>query len=249
MPTGASRADAALRPLAARSVVLSLLLGAHPPEVPVRDIVRTAEAFKISEATLRVALTRMVSTGDLLRTASTYRLADRLLDRQRRQDEALQPRTIAWRGRWEMAIVTVTGRRAAERADLRAALANLRLAELREGVWLRPANLRRPFPAELTPLVTRFLTRPEGPAAELAAALWDVDGWATTARSLLHAYSTATTPAPRLTAAAAIVRHLLTDPVLPPELLPAGWPAADLHSTYAAYRTELMNLVGTPPTE
>jgi hypothetical protein len=75
-----------MRPLSARSVVLSLLLGSHPPELPVSAIVVAGELFDIAEPTLRVALTRMVANGDLERTDRTYRLNSRLAERQRRQD-------------------------------------------------------------------------------------------------------------------------------------------------------------------
>ncbi|WP_425336442.1 PaaX domain-containing protein, C- domain protein [Streptomyces afghaniensis] len=135
-----------LRPLSARSVVLSLLLGTHPPELPVRELVRLVEGFDVGGSTLRAALSRMVSAGDLRRTDTGYRLSDRLLERQRRQDDAVHPRTRAWDGDWEMVVITATGRGPAERADLRARLTALRLAELREGVWLRPANLARARP-------------------------------------------------------------------------------------------------------
>jgi phenylacetic acid degradation operon negative regulatory protein len=40
--------------------------------------------------------------------------------------------------------------------------------------------------------------------------------------------------------AAAIVRHLLTDPVLPEELLPAGWPGTRLRAVYNDFATELL---------
>jgi phenylacetic acid degradation operon negative regulatory protein len=43
----------------------------------------------------------------------------------------------------------------------------------------------------------------------------------------------------RFSAAAAIVRHLLTDPVLPDELLPADWPGAALRSAYLDFAAEL----------
>ncbi|MDH6492337.1 DNA-binding transcriptional regulator PaaX [Streptomyces sp. SAI-127] len=46
-----------LRPLSARSVVLSLLLGAHPPEMPVKDLLRAVEPFGVGGSTLRAALT------------------------------------------------------------------------------------------------------------------------------------------------------------------------------------------------
>lgn len=141
-----------LRPLSARSVVLSLLLGTHPPELPARELGRLVESFDLGGSTLRAALSRMVAAGDLRRTDNGYRLSDRLLERQRRQDESVQPRTRPWDGDWELVAVTATGRGPAERAELRTRLTALRLAELREGVWLRPANLDRPCP----PLSTRW---------------------------------------------------------------------------------------------
>jgi phenylacetic acid degradation operon negative regulatory protein len=36
-----------------------------------------------------------------------------------------------------------------------------------------------------------------------------------------------------------MVRHLLTDPVLPDELLPDDWPGAQLRSGYQDFATEL----------
>ncbi|MFJ4468520.1 PaaX family transcriptional regulator C-terminal domain-containing protein [Streptomyces sp. NPDC089424] len=231
--------DAALRPLSARSVVLSLLLGAHPPELSARDLARAVEPFEVGGSTLRAALSRMTAAGDLLRTDTGYRLSERLLDRQRRQDDALDPRTRAWDGDWEMAVITVTGRGPAERADLRTRLGALRLAELREGVWLRPANLRRPLPDDLAAVLQPFTSRPAGPARDLVAVLWPLGTWAATARVLLGHIARVERPADRLTAYAAVVRHLLTDPVLPPALLPADWPGAALRTAYADYQREL----------
>ena len=240
------RVSPLVRPLSARSVVLSLLLGAHPPQLPVRELVRAAEVFDISEATLRVALSRMLAAGDLRRAEGGYRLSARLVDRQIRQDDAIQPPTKAWRGAWELAVVTATGRGPAERTQLRAQLAQLRLAELREGVWLRPANLRRPWPASLDESVQRLDARPDGVPEALVRALWDLDGWAAAARLLLARLETATRPAERIARAAGIVRQLLTDPVLPPELQPNGWPAQALRFAYAGYRAELVEFSGAP---
>ncbi|MGI5452543.1 PaaX family transcriptional regulator C-terminal domain-containing protein [Streptomyces sp. CA-249302] len=236
--------EAGLRPLSARSVVLSLLLGVHPPELPVKDLVRAVEPFGVGGSTLRAALSRMVTAGDLRRTDSVYRLSDRLLARQRRQDDAVDARTRAWDGDWEMTVITATGRGPAERAVLRARLAGLRLAELREGVWLRPANLLRPLPDDLAPVAQSYTARPDLPAPELAASLWPLDAWAADARSLLAHIAAAGLPAHRLTAFAAVVRHLLTDPVLPPELLPADWPGAALRAAYAEYQREIAGSIG-----
>lgn len=241
MPVNASQEPSGieLRPLSARSVVLSLLLGTHPPELPVRDLVRAVEPLGVSGSTLRAALSRMVAAGDLRRSDTVYGLSDRLLERQRRQDAAVHPATRPWDGEWEMAVVTATGRGPAERADLRARLTALRLAELREGVWLRPANLCRPWPDDLDRVTRRFTARPGRSAPDLAASLWPLEEWAATARALLAHLARAERPADRFTVLAAVVRHLLADPVLPAPLLPAGWPGPGLRAAYTDHRREL----------
>ena len=38
-----------------------------------------------------------------------------------------------------------------------------------------------------------------------------------------------------------MVRHLLTDPVLPAELLPADWPGDQLRDAYADFAAELVS--------
>jgi phenylacetic acid degradation operon negative regulatory protein len=233
--------DVDLRPLSARSVVLSLLLGAHPPELAVKDLVRAVEPFGVGGSTLRAALSRMVAAGDLRRTDSVYRLSDRLLARQRRQDDAVHPRTRAWDGDWEMVVITATGRGPAERADLRTRLTACRLAELREGVWLRPANLRRSLPGGLDEVAQHYTARPDRAGRALAASLWPLGAWSATARSLLGHIARTDRPADRLTAFAAVVRHLLADPVLPHELLPDDWPGTELRTAYTAYQGELAN--------
>ncbi|MFF3706374.1 PaaX family transcriptional regulator C-terminal domain-containing protein [Streptomyces phaeochromogenes] len=240
--------DVELRPLSARSVVLSLLLGVHPPELPVRDLVRSVEPFGIAGSTLRAALSRMVTAGDLDRADGVYRLSERLLERQRRQDDAVHPRTRAWDGSWETVVVTATGRGPAERAELRAELSRLRLAELREGVWLRPANLRRPWPTHLAEFTQRFTARPEQPDRALAATLWPLDGWAHTAGALLADVARLTHPADRFATFAAIVRHLVTDPVLPDDLLPTPWPAPALRAAYTDYQREVTEALHREPT-
>ncbi|MEU6065356.1 MULTISPECIES: PaaX family transcriptional regulator C-terminal domain-containing protein [Streptomyces] len=235
--------EADLRPLSARSVVLSLLLGTHPPELPVRDLVRLVEPFGVGGSTLRAALSRMVAVGDLRRTDAVYGLSDRLLARQHRQDDAVHPRTRAWEGDWEMVVITATGRGPAERVELRTRLTALRLAELREGVWLRPANLVRSLPDDLERVAQSYTARPEGSARELATRLWPLDAWAATARALLAHVAESHRPADLLTAFAAVVRHLLTDPVLPSGLLPADWPGEALRTAYADYQRELARSV------
>ncbi|MFI5501054.1 PaaX family transcriptional regulator C-terminal domain-containing protein [Nocardia asteroides] len=235
-----------LRPLSARSVVLSLLLGAHPPQLPARQLVRCVEEFGVSEATLRVALTRMVSAGDLTRDGAVYRLSERLIERQRTQDALMNPRVVAWNGDWQLTVVIATGRSRPERNDLRAALTSLRLAELREGVWLRPSNLSdepadgwSSLRGQVTEATRQFLSRPDGDPAELAHTLWPLESWAAAARNLVRGLGATNRPEHRFATATAIPRHLLLDPMLPNELLPADWPAGELRDAYGRYLEEL----------
>ena len=157
-----------IRPLTARSVVLSTLLGVHPPRLAARHLVRVGDLFGIAEGTIRVALSRMVTSGDLVQTDGRYALTDRLLERQARQDESRRPRTRPWDGAWEIAVITAERRPAADRAALRQAMSALRLAELREGTWLRPANLDRPRPGTVVRQCTFLEGRPEQDPAALA---------------------------------------------------------------------------------
>ncbi len=220
--------------MTARSVVLSVLLGAHPAwatAAELRDLVRD---FGIKDVTLRVALTRMVGAGDLVRSDDGYRLSARLLARQRRQDAALHPMTREWNRDWLTVVVTAVGADARSRSRLRTALQENRFGELREGVWLRPDNLDDTLPTEVGGRA-RVLRCRDGAPAELAAQLWDLPGWVDTGRQLLHDMDAAEGIPSRFVVAAAMVRHLLTDPVLPTELLPAEWPADRLRAAYADF--------------
>ena len=231
-----------LKPLPARSVVLSLLLGAVPHRMSPAELTRAGEHFGIPAATIRVALTRAVAAGDLRRDGSHYVLGDRLLARQRRQDEGVEDAELPWDGTWETAVIVVTGRSAAERGALRESLGRARLAELREGVWMRPANLRRTASYADDPVLTCLRSTPAGDPAVLTAQLWDLVAWAGTGRSLLRLLERTRQPPERLAVAAQVVRHLSSDPLLPLSLLPQAWPGFELRAEYAAYQAELREL-------
>ena len=96
------------------ALVLSTLLGSHPPRLPARHLVRVGELFGVAEGTIRVALSRMVTAGDLVQVEGEYGLSERLLQRQRRQDESRAPRTRPWDGAWEIAVITTDRRPAAD---------------------------------------------------------------------------------------------------------------------------------------
>jgi phenylacetic acid degradation operon negative regulatory protein len=225
--------------MTARSVVLSVLLGAHPAWATASELIRLTADFDIREPTVRVALTRMVGAGDLVRSADGYRLSDRLLARQRRQDDAINPRLSTWDGTWTTVVITSVGTDARTRASLRTALQDNRFAELREGIWLRPDNLDTKLSAGILDRVRVLRSRDDDPAG-LAARLWDLPKWVRDGRELLDEMTTATDIPGQFVAAAAIVRHLLTDPVLPAELLPEDWPGDTLRNAYTNFAAELV---------
>lgn len=224
--------------MTARSVVLSVLLGAHPAWASASELIRLTADFGIKETALRVALTRMVGAGDLVRSDDGYRLSDRLLARQRRQDDAMRPRTRAWHGDWHALIVTTVGTDARSRAALRTGMHHKRFGELREGVWMRPDNLDFELEPDVADRVRVLRARDDAPA-QLAGQLWDLPEWTRAGERLLDEMAEAADIPGRFMVAAAMVRHLLTDPMLPDELLPADWPGARLRSAYYDFATEL----------
>ena len=130
-------------------MLASALLGMDPPELPVAHLVRLTGLFGISENRARVALSRMVAAGEATTDGSgRYRLAGHLLGRQAPAVGQPPGATAPYDGRWWLAVVTTTGSTAEVRGARRRALAYARLAELREGVWLRPGQ-RRPAAARL----------------------------------------------------------------------------------------------------
>jgi phenylacetic acid degradation operon negative regulatory protein len=236
-------------PLTARSVLASTLLGVDPPELPVAYLVHVAGLFGINDNRARVALSRMVGSGEASTDgAGRYRLAGRLLDRQERQLASRAGHTGPWSGEWRVVVVTTSGSSAETRSKRRAALRFARLGELREGVWMRPDNLEVRLDPEVGRDSTVLGARPEGDSRALAAGLWDLEGWGHRAGKLMQAMNTRATSgpadlAPGFELSASVLRHLQADPLLPDELLPAGWPGGALREQYdgwdAGYRSVL----------
>lgn len=243
-----------LRPLSARSVVASVLLGTHPPRLSAAALVELCGRFGITGGTTRVALSRMVAAGELAAEDGHYRLVgEGLLSRQRTQDDALEPPAGPWTGAWRMAVVVRSGRAASDRIELRRAFADARFAEWREGVWLRPDNLGGPRVALPEQSPVRWLrVEPDDDPAALAAELWDLPAWSARGEALLAAgpeepgdlvEAPPEWAAAVFSAAAATLRHLRTDPLLPDALLPPGWPADRLRARYARYLEAIQRLV------
>jgi phenylacetic acid degradation operon negative regulatory protein len=243
-------------------VLLSTLLGTDPPRMAVARLVRVGELFGFTEGAVRTSLTRMVQRGELTADEGRYELAGHLVARQRRQAESRAAERTEWSGRWTTAVVVGSDPRpAADRSALRQAMAQLRLAAQREGVWTRPENLHAErLPAQRAVVDAQccwWVGHPLGDDAELAASLWDLDGWASAATDLRRAMHPLARRLERgdhealaegFVVSAAVLRHFQADPLLPDELLPRHWPGARLRADYdgfdAAYRAVLAEWLG-----
>lgn len=230
-----------LRPLTARSVLVSMLLGTHPPRLPVRVLVAAADLFGISPGATRTALSRMVAADEVGSDDGWYELRGELVDRQQRQDEARTAHRRDWDGTWRTLLAPAEGRSAPERTATRAALATARYAQLRDGVWARPDNLAED-------VVVGRLVAQGWTAARLrfdhepaADELWPLDDWCRRAAGLGDAIGRLTPALERgdedvlargFVVAAAILRLFRADPLLPDDLLPEGWPGAALRADY-----------------
>lgn len=165
--------DSVLEPLTPRSIVLSVLLGSHPPRMPVGRILEFTSLFDLADGTVRTALSRMVAAGDLINDDGIYRLAGRLVERQAQQDAGRRHPPSDWDHTWWMVAVLSDRRTMAERRAFRAWAIGARLAELRPDLWLRPANLD--IPTDLPDVLITRGSMISGAQQQLVAHLWDLD--------------------------------------------------------------------------
>ena len=239
-----------MRPLNARSLALSTLLGTHPPSLTASSLVAFAELFGINGGTMRTALSRLVASGDVELSDGRYTLAARLRARQAAQDAGRLIVDTDWDGHWHTAIATVDQRELAERRHVRAVMANHRFAELRPTVWMRPTNLPAP---DLSADWIVITARPTGtPPKVLAARLWAIDDLARRATDLDARIVTTSRQMrsdepgdipPAFTLAAEALRFLRGEPLLPPSLTPDDWPVDRLRSGYERFEARLQEMM------
>ena len=240
-------------PLTARSIVLSLLLGSHPPDLPVASLVAFCALFDIPAGTVRTTLSRMVERGELATDDATYRLSGRLLGRQSEQDTGRARSMVDWDGSWYVVIVAAERRSVADRRLFRSRALGAKLGELRADLWMRPANLD--VPTDLADTVVSCGPLLDADDAEVARSLWDLDDIDDRSRAFTAALDDsardlpdtgpAGLPSTFVTLARAL-RHLRVEPQLPERL---HSPAAgdDLRSTYRdverSFRHELQTFL------
>jgi phenylacetic acid degradation operon negative regulatory protein len=187
---------------------------------------------------MRTALSRMLTSGEVLADDGWYSLGDRLQRRQATLDAARHLASEPWDGAWWFAIVGAERRSHPSRRTFRALMQEHRMGELRPEVWLRPANL--PGPPSLDGVVIVRGTVDADPA-DLAAQLWDLDGLVATSDELTELVGEALqwlepgNPAvlhDTFLLSVAVVRFLAAEPHLPGLLVGGTWPPDALRTAY-----------------
>jgi len=219
-------------------VLASTLLGMEPPELPVAQLVHTAGLFGITENTVaRRPFPHGGFRGGGDRRRRRYRLAGHLLERQRRQRASRAAQTTPLErdvGPGPSCAAPSSSARSTQR-PAGASSRGRASPKLREGCWLRPANLE--LALEGTPgadlLAGSFVppvTVPPSPRA--CGTCRGGRRRAETLRLELAALALGGPEdlAPGFVLSAAVLRHFQADPLLPDGLLAPDWPGAVLRA-------------------
>jgi phenylacetic acid degradation operon negative regulatory protein len=233
------------RPLSARSLIASLLLGMEHPVRAGADLVRWCGLFGVAAGTARVALSRMVDAGELRAHDGRYELVGRVRARSGEHDVARRPLVRRdWDGTWVVAVVTADARSSDSRGALRRELLHAHYAEQREGVWTRPDNVRGAVMIERDAQCRLWRARPDGDPVELAGALFapavwsaravELDVWMQSAVAAIESDGDGdgAAIADGFLAGARVLAHLRADPLLPPTLVPGDFHGDALRRMY-----------------
>ena len=209
--------------LSTRSLVLSVLLGSHPPRLPLSALVAFCRLFGIRPGTVRTALSRMAAAGDVVQVeradgSAAYEVAGALLDRQRQQDVGRIAAAVDWDGRWITVVVVADARPVAERRRFRSRMVGAKMGELRPDVWMRPGNLEAPRGDD--DLVVSIGSLDGPPDIELVDRLWDLSALDERSGELLAALhqDDGSALAHSFLLLAATLNHLRVEPQLPDAL-------------------------------
>jgi phenylacetic acid degradation operon negative regulatory protein len=232
-----------MRQPSAKSLTLDLLSSLRGASMPVSALVGAARLFRIDENALRVAIARLLASGQIARDErGQYRLGEaaHAIDRRVLGWRAAELRITKWSGGWwlvragTLPVPRTRGRRERERA-----LALLGFAELAPGLALRPDNLRASL-SELRAELRELGLEPDALVALIlvldadsdarARSLWQRDALAKRyARSLaeLGASEMRLSALPEQRAlvesfllGGRVIRELVLDPLLPEPLAP-----------------------------
>lgn len=241
-----------MRQIAPRTVIEAFL--PLTGDAPLADIYDTANLVGLADQPVRLAIRRLVASGDVEQTgrgrAGTVSLTSigrRRLERDRQslalafaQDAGDAP----WDGHWRLIAVTIPERERAVRDTLRRELHELCAVAISTGLYMSPHDLVTELPDEVGPylstattddLSVRGTTNPRG----IAETLWPSEPTITAYSTLddaLHR-DTSDTGVPAvvrmLLLADALERAIREDPLLPLELRRAPWPPSNIRTAWA----------------
>lgn len=231
--------------LTAPELILSLADAAPEPRLSSAELVAAGALLGIDAGAMRVALGRLVKKGVLVQqTRGVYRLGGRGGKLHRRVQDwyRVEDQLAPWKGDWLAVFTAHLGR--SDKAGLRARERALRLkgfAAARPGLAVRPANLRAPLGAlrgELTDLgldpdaLVVGVDRVDPWHPLDPCTLWDLaaleqrylDDCARLERSTdrLTRLDVQSAARETLLVGRAVMRHILTDPLLPEEMVDAA---------------------------
>ena len=172
------------RRMTARSVVLSVLLGAHPAWAIGERTDQAHSGFRHqgTDAAGRADPDgRRRGPGAIRRRLSAVRpAAGPPAPPGRRHRPAA---AVDGTARWTTLVITSVGIDARTRAGAANHVAAERFGELREGVWMRPDNLEAGAARRRAVRGCACCSARDDDPAELAAQLWDLPGWARTGQA------------------------------------------------------------------
>lgn len=215
--------------------------------IPSAALVRLLLDFDVSEASARAAFGRLTRRGLLELTRDGRRTCYRLTERADRKLTSTLHRILTfgehreWDGRWTIVLFSVPENRRELRHSLRTRLRWLGFAPLQDGTWVSPNPLQARAELALRELgidsgVVLTVVE-EMPQGRLLSA-WDLQSVATDYQEFLRRYGPLAAPmragsvgsAQALRARTELMDEwsdfFYSDPDLPTQLLPAGWPQA-----------------------
>ncbi len=223
------------------------------------SLVRLMAEFRLSEAAVRQAVSRMSRQGWLTAVKQGNRASYALTERGVRRVDAIAPRiyepALEWDGRWRLLTYAIPEKNRERRDRLRKDLILLGLAPLSPSIWISPRDIADAIREttqthSVSEHVHFFLADYAGPLSdsELLQRSWDLDLIAIAYREFMEYYN------PRLEAerargalsvAEAFVervwlvqdfrRFLYLDPGLPGALLPPHWPGSAASALFREY--------------
>ena len=226
----------------ARSALFDLY-GDHLRErggaAPIAALVRLLAPLDIAAPAVRTAVSRMVRQGWLaprkLAGGPGYALTPKAT---LRLDDAAariyRTRSAGWDGRWHLLVIRPPGERSA-RSRLHASLRFLGYGPIESCVWIAPrAAAEVPgLLAEAGAAADAFHATHDQPGPGLASRAWDLAAVAVAYRAFVEeltpvvsssGFSDEEAYSARFRLVHAWRQFLFSDPALPPELLPEGWP-------------------------